>query len=108
MQRYHGDERHSGSPRVFSLDGFGSHLNVHSLKVFADHKIVIVKEESDISQVSQAYDQQVTKEDKRVTCELLDGYKIHIKHVVTQWELILIINAGLNEVAKGDAWRMPE
>ena len=88
---------------VFSIDGFGSHLDVDSLKVFADHKILVVKEESDTSQVSQAYDQKVAKEDKRVTRELLDGYKIHIKHVVAQCELILIINAGLNKVAKGDA-----
>ena len=41
---------------VFSLDGFGSHLCPKSLLVFAEHKILVVKEEGDTSQVSQPYD----------------------------------------------------
>ena len=40
---------------VFSLDGFGSHLDSEALKVFSDYKILVVKEEGDTSQVSQAY-----------------------------------------------------
>ena len=34
-----------------TLDGFGYHLGGDYLKVFADHKILIVKEVGDTSQV---------------------------------------------------------
>ena len=90
---------------VFSLDGFGSHLDAQSLVVFSQFKITVVKEEGDTSQVSQAYDQMVAKEDKHFTRQMLDGYKFHIKHMINQWELIIIINEALNEVSKGNAWR---
>ena len=33
-----------------TLDGFGYHLEGDALKVYADHKILIVKEEGDTSQ----------------------------------------------------------
>ena len=47
---------------VLSLDGFGSHVNVHSAqKVFYDHRIFVIKEEGDTSHVNQAYDQFVAK-----------------------------------------------
>ena len=46
------------------LDGFGSHLEGDSLKVFADHKILIAKEEGDTSQVCKAYDNEVAKSEK--------------------------------------------
>ena len=89
---------------VLSLDGFGSHLDPEALLVFSKYKILIVKEEGDTSQVSQAYDQQTAKEDKRWTREMLDGYKFHISAIITQWELILIINEALNNVAEGNSW----
>ena len=38
---------------AITLDGFGSHLEGDALKVFADHNILIVKEEGDTSQVCQ-------------------------------------------------------
>ena len=44
---------------AIALDGFGSHLEGDALKVFVDHKILIVKEEVDTSQVCQAYDNEV-------------------------------------------------
>ena len=47
---------------AITLDGFGSHVNVHSTQqIFSDHKILIIKEEGDTSHVNQAYDQQVAK-----------------------------------------------
>ena len=48
---------------VLSLDGYGSHLDAESLLVFHAHKILVLKEEGDTSQVSQAYDQDVAKHD---------------------------------------------
>ena len=42
---------------VWSLDRFGSHVNVHiSQEIFREHKIFFVKEEGDTSQVFQSYD----------------------------------------------------
>ncbi len=38
-----------------------------SLKEFFIRKILVIKEEGDTSQVSQAYDQLVTKSDKKFT-----------------------------------------
>ena len=46
---------------TITLDGFGSHLEGGALKVFMDHKILIVKEEGDTSQVCQSYDNEVGK-----------------------------------------------
>lgn len=50
---------------VLSLDGYASHLDADSLLVFQQHKILVIKEEGDTSQVSQAYDQYVAREDKK-------------------------------------------
>jgi hypothetical protein len=50
---------------TLSMDGFGSHVNVHrAQEIFSEHKIFVIKEEGDTSQVNQAYDQQVAKADK--------------------------------------------
>jgi hypothetical protein len=49
-----------------TLDGFGSHVNVHSAQdCYAKYKIFVIKEEGDTSQVNQAYDQVVAKRDKK-------------------------------------------
>ena len=50
---------------AITLDSFRSHLVGYALKLFADHKILIVKEEGDTSQMCQAYDNEVAKSDKR-------------------------------------------
>jgi len=90
---------------VFSLDGFGSHLDPSALEIFSEYKILVIKEEGDTSQVSQAYDQQVAKKDKQWARELLDTIKTYNKRVLDQFKLILIVNQGITEVEKGDAWR---
>ena len=81
---------------VLSLNGFGSHLVGRSLEEFAKCKILVIKEEGDTSQVSQAYNQLVAKSDKKFTRALLDGYRFHTKGVINQFQLILIINLALN------------
>ena len=83
---------------LLSLHGFGSHLNMDALEVSASYKILVVKEEGDSSQVCQAYDQQVTRQDKAKVHELLDGYRFAKHGVLTEMELILIINTSLNKV----------
>ncbi|KAL9190571.1 hypothetical protein ACHAXT_000277 [Thalassiosira profunda] len=90
---------------VFSLDGFGSHLDSAALEVFAEHKILVIKEEGDTSHVSQAYDAFVAKEDKRFSRELMDTYRAGGRNMISQWELIILVNSALNLVEETDAWR---
>ncbi len=59
---------------VLSYDGYGSHLQNDALEVFAAEKNLVMKEEGDTSQVSQAYDQMVAKSNKRFRWSLLDGW----------------------------------
>ncbi len=49
---------------VLSYDSYGSHLQNDALEVFAADKILVMKEEGDTSQVSQAYNQMVAMSDK--------------------------------------------
>ena len=76
---------------VLTLDGFGSHLQGKALKVFADYKILIVKEEVDTSQVCQAYNKGITKEDKRHHFSSLNGIRVQI-NIVDQWTLVILAN----------------
>jgi hypothetical protein len=56
-----------------TLNGFSSsHLVTASLEPFTATHITIIKEEGDTSQVNQANDQSVAKEDKKVIRESLD------------------------------------
>ncbi len=91
-----GIKNHPGLWIVLSLDRFGSHLVGKSLELFAGHKILVIKEEGDTSQVSQAYKQLVARSHKKITRALLDGYRFHAKGVINQFQIILIINAALN------------
>ena len=77
---------------AITLDGYGSHLEPEALKVFADHKILIIKEEGDTSQVCQAYDKDVAKADKRHHRNFLNGIRLHSHSMVDQWTLVLIAN----------------
>ena len=76
---------------VMTLDGFGSHLQPEALKVFSDHKILVVKEEGDTSHVCQAYDKDVAKEDKQHHRSLLHMIRLEID-MVDQWTLVLVAN----------------
>lgn len=64
---------------VVSLDGFGSHVNVHQAQeAFYKRKILILKEEGDTSHLNQAYDQSVAKNDKAGMRANLDLLCVHI------------------------------
>lgn len=76
---------------AITLDGYGSHLQGEALQVFYDHKILIVKEEGDTSQVCQAYDKDVAKEDKRHHRSILSRVRVEV-HMVDQWMLVLVAN----------------
>ena len=89
---------------LMSVDGFGSHLSPAALEIFARFNILMIKEEGDTSHMCQAYDQEVARSDKRWTREILDAYRLGVHGVLSQWELILGINAALNK-ADPKAWR---
>jgi hypothetical protein len=75
---------------VLSLDGFGSHVNVHKAQeIFSQHKILVIKEEGDTSHVNQAYDQQVAKADKRMMRHNLELVRSKLGgNKLDQWVLI--------------------
>ncbi len=89
---------------VLSLDRFGSHLNSDALLVFCNYKILVIKEEGDTSQVSQAYDQMMAKADKRQFRDFVDTVRARYKSVLNQWGIIIIVNNSLNQVATTKAW----
>ena len=76
---------------TITLDGYGYHLQGDALNVFADHKILIVKEEGYTSQVCQAYDKDVYLSDKRHHCSFLNGIRAEIS-MVDQWTLVIVAN----------------
>ena len=76
---------------AITLDGFVSHLEGDALKVFADHKIFIVKEEGDTSHVCQAYENEVAKSDKRHHCDFLSGIRCDMP-CIYQWTLVIVAN----------------
>ena len=89
------------------VDGFGPHVSSETaMQIYADHKIVLLKEEGDSSHVNQSYDQHVAKADKKSMRAAL-GYlrssaKLN-KSVVDGWQLV---HVGLSCVREldADAW----
>ena len=73
LQDIHVVKNYSDLWMQITLDGFGSHLEGDALKVFTDHNILIMKEEGDTSQVCQAYENEVSKSNKRHHRDLLNG-----------------------------------
>ena len=91
---------------LLSLDGYGSHLKIEALETFAKYNILVIKEEGNSSHLCQAYDQLVAKQDKKVTKDLLEGYRF-LKHgVINQFELVLIANTAMNAPGSAKAWRV--
>ena len=82
---------------VLFLDGYISHLNSEALQIFADHKILIVKEEGDASDTNQAYDRHVAKQDKRVVREVLEATRQQVS-IVSQNMLLAAIIKSLSRV----------
>ena len=76
---------------VLTLDGYGSHLQGDALKIFADYKILIVKEEGDTPQVCQSYDKDVSLSDKRHHRHFLNGIRMAV-NIVDQYALIIVSN----------------
>ena len=89
--------KYPGLWMVLTLDGYGSHKDPKALEVFAEHKILVFKEEADTSQVCQAYDKEFSKDDKRHHLNFLDGIWFH-SPMVGQMGIVLVANAAQNKV----------
>ncbi|GFH45620.1 hypothetical protein CTEN210_02094 [Chaetoceros tenuissimus] len=75
---------------VLSLDGYNAHVHcTEALQMFADHKIFVVKEEGESSQVNQAYDQNAAREDKTGMRESLNKVS-RVYEKIDQWKLTAI------------------
>ena len=91
---------------LISLDGYRLHINIHEAnQIFADHKILIIKEQGDSSQVNQAYDQFVVKKDRIFMWENLQ--RLHklfsASKKIDQWMLVAIAMDAQNKVTK-EGW----
>ncbi len=69
------NNKKTGWKFCLTLDGYASHLVPSALKSFTDSNIEVIKEEGDTSQVNQAYDQSVVKEDKKHISYWLDKFR---------------------------------
>ena len=76
---------------AITLGGFGSHFEGDAFRVFADHKILIVKEEGDTWQVCQDYDNKVAKRDKYHNRDTLNVIRCDMP-CIEQWTLIIVAN----------------
>jgi hypothetical protein len=87
-----------------TLDGFSSHLVTAGLETFTAANITIIKEEGDTSQVNQACNQSVAKEDKKVIRESLDILRSHQKLAVIKQETIIVVCIDAPRKVKPNAW----
>ena len=76
---------------VLTLYGCVSHLQGDALKIFADYKILIVKEEGDTSQACQAYKKDVSLSDKHNHHHFLNGIIMAV-NMLDQYALIIVAN----------------
>ena len=82
-----------------TYDGFKPQVNVdEALKVFYNHRIRVVKEEDGTLHENQAYDQDQTKQDKRVSCQLLEMCRTRVSSHIDQWKLIAILTVGIKNL----------
>ena len=89
---------------LLSLDGFGSHVNVlRTHEIFSRNKMLVIKEEGDTSQVNQAYDQQVAKDDKTHMRAAVDALSPALGMKMDQWYLIVIAIHAQNRIKK-ESW----
>ena len=89
------------------IDGFGAHTSsLKAMEIYNDHKIILLKEEGDTSQVCQAYDQEVAKADKRSMRDSLAFLRRTTsitKGVIDGWQLIPVALAACREL-EPDTW----
>ena len=87
-----------------SLDVYGSHLKEDALKIFANYRIMVVKEEGDSSQTNQAYDQLVAKEDKRIISEMIDHLRAHNKSILMNQKFLIGISIHAISLVEAKTW----
>ena len=77
-----------------------SHVNVtEGLKMFAEERIRVGKEEAGKSAFNQAYDKFQAKQYKAQTRELLDLARRKVHGRINQWQLIMVISTAIKKIS---------
>ena len=89
------------------IDGFGPHTSSEAaMQIYADKKIILVKEEGDSSHVCQAYDQKTAIDDKKSMRQALaylrQSNKL-VKGTIDGWQLVHVALSAVRELDKS-AW----
>jgi hypothetical protein len=89
------------------IDGFGPHTSSEkAMEVYAERKILLLKEEGDTSHVNQSYDQKVARDDKKSMrqslAHLRQSNKL-IKGTIDAWALVHVALAAVREL-DSDSW----
>ena len=89
------------------IDGFGPHTSSErAMEIYADHKILLLKEDGDTSHVCQLYDQKVAIDDKksmRQSLAYLRQSNKLTKGTIDGWQLIHVALAAVRELDP-DSW----
>ena len=91
---------------ILHLDGFKSHVMTYEAQqILYDHKILVVKENSQSSHVNQAYDQEPAKKGKAEDRRWLPAIRDRpgLLRSMDQWTLICGVMTGQNG-GRGAAW----
>jgi len=90
---------------TLTCDGFSSHTIDRANEIFSEHKIQMVKEEGDTSQVNQSYDQNVAKKDKSLMRMNLEAVRRPLgTKKIDQWTLIALAIEAQRMITVSD-WR---
>ena len=83
-----------------TYDGFKSHVNVtEGLKMFAEERIRVGKEEAGTSAFNQAYDKFQANQYKVQTRKLLDLAQRKVHGRINQWQLIMVISTAIKNIS---------
>jgi hypothetical protein len=85
------------------IDGFGPHTSsIEAMELYANARILLLKEEGDSSHVNQSYDQQVAKDDKvtmRDCLSYLRQTERLSKNIISGWDLVHVGLAAVRELS---------
>ena len=89
------------------IDGFGAHTSSErAMEIYAEQKILLLKEDADTSHACQMYDQKVAIDDKRSMRQSLAYLRQSnkmIKGTIDGWSLIHVALAAVRELSP-DSW----
>ena len=82
-----------------AYDGFKSHANVtEGLKIFAEERIRVGKEEARTSSFNQAHDKFQAKQDKAQKRQPLELARRKVHGRINRWQLIMVISRAIQDI----------